>query len=83
VRVVHELVAGLVPFDDLETQHRADTLHWLEATDDVFRRAKPATPDRHLVSYTMVVDPADGSTLVTVTRTVGGPRPRATDCWAS
>lgn len=64
VQVVHEIVSGVQPFDPLERQHRADTLKWLEATDDVFRRAKPATPERHLVSYIVLVDPDDGSTLL-------------------
>jgi 8-oxo-dGTP diphosphatase len=64
VHVVHELVHGIRPWDHLETEHRAETLHWLETTNDVFRRAKPATPDRHLVSYVVMVDPDDGSTLL-------------------
>jgi hypothetical protein len=37
----------------------ADTLKWREATDDIFRRIKPAAADRDLASY-----PADGSTLL-------------------
>jgi 8-oxo-dGTP pyrophosphatase MutT (NUDIX family) len=57
VAVVHELVAALSPFDPLEAGHITGTLRWLESTDDVFRRAKPATPPRHLVSYAAVLDP--------------------------
>jgi 8-oxo-dGTP pyrophosphatase MutT (NUDIX family) len=57
VAVVHELVASLSPFDALEAGHITGTLRWLESTDDVFRRAKPATPPRHLVSYAAVLDP--------------------------
>jgi len=64
VRVVHDLVNGIEPWDEVEDQHRADTLRWLELTDDVFRRVKPATPDRHLVSYVVLVDALDGSTLL-------------------
>jgi len=30
----------------------------------VFRRVKPATPDRHLVSYGAILDRADGSSLL-------------------
>jgi len=62
--IVHDLVRDIDPGDVLEAQHRADTLRWLEATDDVFRRVKPATPVRHLVSYVAVLDPADGSSLL-------------------
>jgi len=56
VAAVHGLVAGITPFDALESDHRTDTLQWLESTNDVFRRAKPATPARHLVSYVVVLD---------------------------
>jgi len=54
----------LNPDQVLEAQHQADTLRWLEATDDLFRRVKPATPDPHLVSYVAVLDLADGSSLL-------------------
>lgn len=63
-QVVYDLVRDIEPCDAIEADHQADTLRWLEATDDVFRRAKPATPDRHLVSYVPVLDAADGSTLL-------------------
>jgi 8-oxo-dGTP diphosphatase len=64
VGIVHELVRGIDALDDLEAEHRRDTLRWLESTDDVFRRAKPATPPRHLVSYVAVVDSLDRSSLL-------------------
>ncbi len=64
VTAVHRLVAALEPRDDLEAQHQTDTLRWLEDTDDVFRRSKPAIPDPHLVSYVVMVDPDDGSSLL-------------------
>jgi len=64
VSIVHDMVTGLLPSDDLEAEHRSDTLRWLRSTDDVFRRVKPAIPDRHLVSYVVPVDPNDGSVLL-------------------
>ncbi|HEX5541547.1 MAG TPA: NUDIX domain-containing protein [Micromonospora sp.] len=64
VAVVHDLVSGLAAGDELEAEHRAETLRWLKTTDDVFRRVKPATPRRHLVSYVVPVDPVDGSVLL-------------------
>ncbi len=48
VQVVHELIRCISPVDDLEAEHQLDALQWLQSTDDVFRRVKPATPDRHL-----------------------------------
>ena len=56
VAVVHDLVAKVVPLDEVEFEHIADTLRWLESTDDVFRRSKPALPARHLVSYVVILD---------------------------
>jgi 8-oxo-dGTP pyrophosphatase MutT (NUDIX family) len=56
VAAVHELVSNITPLDPLETEHISDTLRWLEATDDDLRRSKPATPDRHLVSYAVLLD---------------------------
>ncbi|NKS15982.1 NUDIX domain-containing protein [Rhodococcus hoagii] len=61
---VHQLVSDIDAFDDLEREHIADSLAWIESTDDIFRRAKPATPPRHLVSYTVVVDPSDHSVFL-------------------
>lgn len=56
------MVSKVTPFDDLEAEHQLEILRWLESTDDVYRRAKPATPNRHLVAYIPVV--ADGSSLL-------------------
>jgi 8-oxo-dGTP diphosphatase len=64
VRIVHELVSDIVPWDPKEAAHRTSTLGWLETMNDVVRRVKPATPERHLVSYVVVVDPEDSSTLL-------------------
>jgi 8-oxo-dGTP diphosphatase len=64
VAVVHDLVSAVTPADDLEAEHRQDVLRWLQSTDDVYRRDKPATPPRHLVSYVVPVDPTDGTVLL-------------------
>lgn len=64
MKTVHELVHRIDPVDGLEAEHRQDTLRWLESTDDVFRRVKPVTPPRHLVSYVAVIDENDRSSLL-------------------
>lgn len=64
VAVVYDLVSALTPADEVEAEHRRDVLHWLRSTDDVYRRVKPATPLRHLVSYVVPIDPTDGSVLL-------------------
>ncbi|MBU3061931.1 NUDIX domain-containing protein [Nocardia sp. NEAU-G5] len=57
--VVADIIAGITPFDDLEQRHMATTLDWLGSTDDIFRRAKPATPSPHLVAYVVLIDPRE------------------------
>lgn len=61
---VAAIVQGINPLDQLEREHIEQTLSWLAATDDVFRRAKPATPPRHLVSYAVLVDPEGRAVLL-------------------
>lgn len=67
----YDLVSSIVPGDEPESRDRADTLAWLRGTDDVFRREKPATPPRHLVSYVTPIDPAGGALLLVAHRNAG------------
>ena len=71
VASVLDLVSAIAPGDELEVRHRAATLAWLRATDDVFRRVRPATPPQHLVSYVVPTDPDDGSVLLVAHRNAG------------
>jgi len=71
VAAAYDLISSIAPGDDLESRHRAETLAWLRETDDVFRRRKPATPPKHLVSYVVPVDPGDGSVLLVAHRNAG------------
>lgn len=64
VQIVHQLMSEIRPLDELEAKHQTQAIRWLESTDDVFRRTKPATPTPHLVSYVVVVDPSDQSSLL-------------------
>ncbi|WP_199233272.1 NUDIX domain-containing protein [Rhodococcus sp. SMB37] len=61
---MHDLVSNIDPLDDLEREHISDSLAWIEGTNDIFRRVKPAIPSRHLVSYVVVVDPSDHSVFL-------------------
>jgi 8-oxo-dGTP pyrophosphatase MutT (NUDIX family) len=67
----HEIVSAVEPWDDLEVSQQADILSWLADGDDVFRRARPATPPRHLVSYVVLLDPASRSVLLVEHRDAG------------
>lgn len=58
-------VAMIAPLDPLESAHRSQILDWLAGTTNVFRRvSSPVEPVRHLVSYFLIVDPADGAVLL-------------------
>jgi 8-oxo-dGTP diphosphatase len=56
--LIRELVGSIDPWDDIEREHRTDALGWIDSGAPLFRRAKPATPPKHLVSYFVVVDRA-------------------------
>ena len=71
VQAILDLVERLQPLDALEERHRAETTAWLRGSDDVFRRAKPATPARHLVAYAALIDPVDGSSFLVHHRRAG------------
>lgn len=68
VAVVHDLVRRVPAADPRD---RSETLAWLESTDDVFRRVKPDTPAKHLVSYVVPIDPATGDILLVAHRNAG------------
>src|SRR4051812_6421198 len=51
-------VAGMEAGDDVERRCRLAALAWIDSGAALCRTRKPATPDKHLVSYFVVVDPA-------------------------
>ncbi|MEU2040688.1 NUDIX hydrolase [Nocardia niwae] len=69
--VVADVVRRITPLDGLEQQHIDITLSWLAATGDIFRRVRPATPPRHLVSYVVLVDPRARAVLLGAHRRSG------------
>jgi 8-oxo-dGTP diphosphatase len=71
VAAAAELISSITPLDAVEARHRVEALAWLRSTDDVFRRAKPATPPRHLVGYVVPTDPVDGAVLLAAHRNAG------------
>jgi 8-oxo-dGTP pyrophosphatase MutT (NUDIX family) len=54
-RVLSEL-RTIQPCDEIEREHLAETLQWVESGVNIYRLAKPATPPKHLVAYFPVVD---------------------------
>jgi 8-oxo-dGTP diphosphatase len=48
-------IAAIEPLDALERQQIDDALAWIDSGAELCRLIKPATPPKHLVSYTVVV----------------------------
>ncbi|MFZ2189047.1 MAG: NUDIX domain-containing protein [Candidatus Moraniibacteriota bacterium] len=53
---INKLIQAVVPFDEIERKHQKDILDWIASGVEVFRIEKPATPLKHLVSYSVLVD---------------------------
>ena len=58
------MVARIEPYDGREREDRRDVLAWLGSETDVYRRARPDVPEKHLVAYFVLVDHARGSVLL-------------------
>lgn len=58
------IVESITPGDRLEAEHRARAIEWIGSGAGLFRTAKPGTPDPHVVSYVVVLDPDAGKILL-------------------
>ena len=54
-QIRHE-VAAIQPADALEAATIRKTLTWIDSGAELCRRQKPATPPKHLVAYSVLVD---------------------------
>lgn len=62
--VIDQIVSTIEPFDPLEAEHIKFARSWIQSADEIFRIAKPATPDTHLVSYFAVISPSEDKILL-------------------
>jgi 8-oxo-dGTP diphosphatase len=53
---IKNIISNIKPFDVLEEQHIEDVLFWMDSGVEIFRIEKPATPNKHLVSYFALFD---------------------------
>lgn len=56
-------INSIVPFDDEEKKHINFALKWISTGAEIFRIAKPATPDPHLVAVFLLIDPSSNKVL--------------------
>jgi 8-oxo-dGTP diphosphatase len=61
---IRQEVADIIPFDDIELDHKQDVCRWLQSGANPFRLKKPDIPPKHLVSYFVLVDPEQRSILL-------------------
>ncbi len=61
---VRREIAGIEPIDDEERVQQADALRWIDSGAPLYRTARPATPPKHLVAYSVLVDPDCHSVLL-------------------
>ncbi|MFD3503610.1 NUDIX hydrolase [Streptomyces sp. NPDC058678] len=66
-----ELVDGIDPWDELERSHLGIAAKWLSGSAPVYRMRKPDVPDRHLVSYFVVLDEEREKLLLVAHRKAG------------
>jgi 8-oxo-dGTP diphosphatase len=61
---IHDLIAAIEPYDELERAHRETALAWVQSGQPLFRTDPPDRPSPHLVSYFPVCDPVTRSVLL-------------------
>ena len=57
VQQITETINSIAPLDKREEAHLFFTSKWITSGAEIFRIAKPATPDPHLVAYFLLLDP--------------------------
>ncbi|MBX9720811.1 MAG: NUDIX domain-containing protein [Candidatus Obscuribacterales bacterium] len=68
---IKETLEQIFPFDKKEEEHLLFTKKWVDSGAGVFRIAKPATPDPHLVAYFLLLDPMQKKVLLVDHRKAG------------
>lgn len=56
IQEIQQILGAITPFDQQEEDHLHFTRKWIESGAEIFRIAKPATPDPHLVAYFLLLD---------------------------
>jgi 8-oxo-dGTP diphosphatase len=51
-----ETISAIKPLDALEEKHRQEILEWIKSSAPLFRVQKPDIPNKHLVSYFVLLD---------------------------
>lgn len=55
-KMIGSIIQNLCPIDEIETLHQREALSWIDSNSLLFRLKKPNIPEKHLVSYCVVID---------------------------
>lgn len=58
------LLLHLSPVDSVEQDHIEDVIRWLASDAPIYRQDKPDIPNKHLVSYFVIIDPKERKLLL-------------------
>lgn len=61
---IRNAISSIIPLDKLEQEHLVFTKEWIDSGAGIFRIAKPAIPDPHLVAYFLLLDPTQKKLLL-------------------
>lgn len=64
IQQIYNIVSSINPHDKIEQKHISDTLSWISSGASIFRIQKPDIPNKHLVSYFMLLDEANQKVLL-------------------
>ena len=53
---IRDLIEAIVPFDEIEKDHKEDAVRWIKSGAEIFRIERLAVPLKHLVCYTVLCD---------------------------
>ncbi|MFA5925867.1 MAG: NUDIX domain-containing protein [Parcubacteria group bacterium] len=65
---IRKKITGLIgrvdPFDQIESGHISDALDWISSGAEIFKIKSPDVPPKHLVSFSVLVDPKENEILL-------------------
>lgn len=61
---ISDLIRQAKPCDQTEKEHISDALEWIKSGAEIFKIKSPDIPPKHLVSYSVLLDPKEKKVLL-------------------
>jgi len=61
---ISDVIEKVKPFDQTETEHIKNALEWISSGAEIFKIKSPDVPPKHLVSFSVLVDPKEKKILL-------------------